>query len=418
MKFHNSVKDFQERIKECVKCGACQSHCPVYQHSRREGAVARGKIALAGAINEGRIELEERLQEDISLCLLCGSCVAKCPNKVPTDHIVAALRREITDDQGLSLIGKGVATVTANKTLLKTLTKTAALARPALFKTVPPSSGLRLRFPVPAMKDRTLPPIARKNLFDLVPEFTKGSADKPVVGFFAGCAITYLYPEIGRTIITILQALGYSVYLARDQGCCGLPALSSGSGKTVEALARNNLKAFSKYPVEAIITACASCHGMTSSYYRTVAAEHDHFTGRIIDIHEFLINEDALSFFAGLPAPDKPLRVTYHDPCHLKVHGITKPPRTILKALPGIEFVEMAGSDQCCGLGGTFSVYHYDIAKAIGSTKVDAIVEAKADIVATACPGCIMQLQDALNHRNLQTIQALHVFDVVRSYLT
>lgn len=117
------LKDFEGLIRECVKCGVCQAHCPTYLVNKKEGSVARGKIALAAALLDKEADLEERLQEDISMCLMCGSCLDKCPNKVPTNEIVGAIRREITDNQGLSLIGKGVSAVLSHKILIKTLGK-------------------------------------------------------------------------------------------------------------------------------------------------------------------------------------------------------------------------------------------------------------------------------------------------------
>ena len=151
------LKDFEGLIRECVKCGVCQAHCPAYLAERKEGSVARGKIALAAALLDQEAGLEERLQEDISMCLMCGSCVDKCPNKVPTNEIVGAIRREITESQGLSLIGKGVSSLLSQKILMKALGKGGALLSPLLLKKVPESSGLRLRFPSPVMKNRTVP---------------------------------------------------------------------------------------------------------------------------------------------------------------------------------------------------------------------------------------------------------------------
>ncbi len=146
---NKSLQDFEKVIRECVKCGVCQAHCPTYQVTKKEGAVARGKIALAAALLDGETGLEERLQQDISMCLMCGSCVNKCPNKVPTNEIVGAIRRQITDNQGLSLIGKGVSTLLGSKVLMKTLSKGGAMLSPLLLKKVPETSGLRLRFPAP-----------------------------------------------------------------------------------------------------------------------------------------------------------------------------------------------------------------------------------------------------------------------------
>ena len=413
---NKSLQDFEKVIRECVKCGVCQAHCPTYQVSKKEGAVARGKIALAAALLDGEAGLEERLQQDISMCLMCGSCVTKCPNKVPTHEIVGAIRRKITDNQGLSLIGKGVSTLLSSPMLMKTISKGGAMLSPLVLKKVPESSGLRLRFPTPFMKDRTVPKIAFRNLFDRVPEFLEGRPDKPVVGFFAGCSITYAYPEIGESMVTILQRMGFSVYTPRTQQCCGIPALSSGNGRLVEHLAETNVGAFRKKEVQCIITACASCNGGIGEYYHTMKADYDDFTGKVIDFSVFLKQEGLFAELAGMEKLSKRVKVTYHDPCHLKLQGITKEPRDLLRALANVDFVEMKNASTCCGLGGTFSVYHYEASKAIGARKIEGLKDSGAELIATACPGCIMQLQDIINHAGLP-VRAVHILELLAEVL-
>ena len=416
MSWNKSLNDFETVIRECVKCGVCQAHCPVYREKRREGTVARGKIALAAALLDGGVGLEEQLQHDMSMCLLCGSCVTFCPNKVPTHEIVGAVRRRITDNQGLPLIGKGVSAITGSRLLMKTLSKGGALLSPLLFEKIPDSSGLRLRFPAPAMKGRTIPRIAFRNLFDRIPEFIKGRDDKPVIGFFAGCSITYAYPEIGEAMIEILRLRGYSVFLPRKQQCCGIPALSSGNGGLVEELARTNTEAFSKRDVQYIITACASCNGGVGEYYRTLQADLKDFTDKVLDFSVFLQKEGLLTELAAMEKWPERLKVTYHDPCHLKNQGITREPRDLLRAMPNVEFVEMENAGACCGLGGTFSVHHYACSKAIGARKMPGLAKSGASLVATACPGCIMQLQDSINHAGLK-VKAVHILDLLASAL-
>lgn len=409
---HKALQDYEKIIRECVKCGVCQAHCPAYLASRREGAVARSKVALAAALLDGQVGLEGRLAEDIGLCLMCGSCVAKCPNKVPTDEIVGAIRREITDNKGLSPLGKGVAALLGSPALMKTLGKGGALVAPLMFKKVPETSGLRLRFPPAAMKDRTVPKIAFRNLFDRVKEFYEGEPGKPVIGFFAGCAITYLYPEIGEQMIALLRRLGYSVFIPKNQRCCGIPALSTGNGRLVAELAEHNVAAFGRRRVSHIVTACASCNRGTGEYYAGMQGAFGDFAGKVIDFSVFLKNDGYLARLATMAKRPERLRVTYHDPCHLKSQGITREPRDLLRALPQVDFVEMADADACCGLGGTFSATHYEMSKKIGARKVAGLRESGAGLVATACPGCVIQLQDIIDQAGLP-MKAVHLLELL-----
>jgi glycolate oxidase iron-sulfur subunit len=416
MSKNKSLKDFEQVIRECVKCGVCQAHCPTYQVTKREGAVARGKIALAAALLDGQTGLEKRLRQDIGMCLMCGSCVNKCPNKVPTNEIVGAIRREIADNRGLSLVGKGVSTLLGSKSLMTKLAKGGAMLSPLLLKKVPETSGLRLRFPAPVMQDRTVPKLADRNLFDRVPEFIQGRAEKPVVGFFAGCSITYAYPKIGETMVAILQRMGYSVFVPRAQQCCGIPALSIGNGNLVEQLAETNVRAFENREVARIITACASCNGGIGEYYKTMKADYHDFTGKVVDFSVFLHQAGLFNELAGMKKWPERTKVTYHDPCHLKTQGITREPRQLLRSLPNVDFVEMENAADCCGLGGTFSVSHYQSSKAIGARKVPGLKESGAELIATACPGCIMQLQDTINHAGLR-VKAVHLLELIAEAL-
>lgn len=416
MSKNKTLHDFEEVIRACVKCGVCQAHCPAYQANKDEGSVARGKIALAAAIIDGETGLEDRLKEDISMCLMCGSCVSKCPNKVPTHEIVGAIRREVTDEEGLSFIGKSISTLLGSKPLMKTLSKSGAAVSSLFLKKVPETSGLRLRFPVSLMKDRTLPKVAFKNLFDRVPEFVEGLDSKPVVGFFAGCSITYVYPEIGEWMVSILKDMGYSVYTPRAQKCCGIPALSSGNGKLIEELSDNNIKAFKGRPVEHIITACGSCNSGIGEYYSSMDGSDDDFTDKVIDFSVFLKENGLFDKLAVMEKQPDAITVAYHDPCHLKVQGITKEPRELLKLLPNVNYVEAEGASYCCGLGGTFSVYHYETSKKIGARKMEGLEDSGAALIATACPGCIMQLQDSINHAGLK-VRAVHILELLAKAL-
>ena len=394
-----TLEEFREEIETCVKCGACRAHCPVFLAEKREGRVARGKIALAQSVLEGDIALETKVLEDISQCLLCGSCCSGCPNKVPTEEIVAAARRRIAEERGLSTFGKGVATLLGRPKLMDLLAKSGGTLSSIFFKKLPEDSGLRLRFPAPYLeKDRTLPPIAVKPFREQVPEIVSGEDRQPTVVFFTGCGINYMYPAIGKAFLKVLKFLGMTVIIPKDQVCCGLPAVSAGAAQTITKLAQQNLTAMSRFTFDHIVTACASCNSGFSDLYKDMGHEFSELSNKTTDIFVFLAQHGLPEKLNELPKSKTPVKVTYHDPCHLRNRGITKEPRQILKALPHVEYIEMPDAATCCGLGGTYSVYHYDTSKKIGRKKAENIIASGAELVATDCPGCIMQLQDNINH--------------------
>jgi glycolate oxidase iron-sulfur subunit len=413
MSKHKELKDYEKEIEQCVKCGACQAHCPVFAEHKRESTVARGKVALAHALLEQDMPLDERFVADMSKCLLCGSCFDKCPNLVPTDEIVMAARRQITEKQGLTSFGKGVSFTLKHPSLMKWGAKSAAAFSKLLFRKVPDGSGLRLRFPAPFVtRDRTIPPIAAKPFRDRHPDYIAAEEGRPTVSFFTGCMINHMYPEIGDALLKVARFMGIGVLIPADQGCCGLPALSAGDGKTVEELSDRNVSAFEKRRADAIVTACASCNVGMGKHFGSLGEREAKLAATVTDILVLLVREGLVEKLAALPKKEERVRVSYHDPCHLRTQGITKEPRALLRALPGVDYVEMEGADRCCGLGGTFSVYHYETSKQIGSRKAPGIEKSGAQLVASACPGCMMQLQDTIAHAGLPQ-KVIHVLELI-----
>lgn len=417
---HKTLEDFRAEIDKCVKCGACQAQCAVYKTLKRESTVARGKVAIAEALLDKDLLLGDRFVLDMSQCLLCGSCYDKCPNLVPTDEIVMAARREIAQRKGLTTFGKALTAVVKRPKLMDVLVKSGSRFGGLLFKQIPDHSGLRLRFPIPYIaKERSIPEFATTPFRQRYPDPIPGDAGKPLLAFFSGCMINYTYPEVGEALVKVLRFMGYPLVIPQNQGCCGLPALAAGDEGTVDQLADANVNAFAGEGADAadiIVTACASCYAGVGKHYRGMGGDYQQMGDKVVDVLKFLVDNGLLEKLTQLEPCDEKKRVTYHDPCHLRTQGITAQPRAILKALPNVEFIEMEGADRCCGLGGTFSVYHYDTSRKIGSRKADGIAASNADIVASACPGCMMQLQDSINHAELPQ-RVTHVLQLVADCL-
>jgi glycolate oxidase iron-sulfur subunit len=313
----------------------------------------------------------------------------------------------------LTSFGKAVSAVLKRPALMGALAKGGRTLSPVLFKRIPEQSGLRLRFPIPYLsRERTIPEIPSQTFRERHPEWIPGEPGKPVVTFFTGCSTNYLFPGIGEAALKILRFMGVGVAIPADQGCCGLPALASGDAGTVEELSRGNLTALSRRETDFIVTACASCNAGIGKHFGELGPEYAELAAKTLDVHVFLARHGLPEMLRALPRSDARERVTYHDPCHLRAQGITAEPRALLKALPDVEFVEMEGADRCCGLGGTFSVYHYETSKKIGDKKLPGIQKSGADLVASACPGCMMQLQDIIA-RDGSGQRVVHVLELV-----
>ena len=421
-KITDPLKRVEDQLKKCVKCGACRQNCPAFVAFQREPAVARGKVALAQHILKDDIDLDDQTYLAMSRCLLCGSCVDKCPNDVPTDEIVIAAREALAEKRGLTTFHKAVAQVISSRTRMNMGSKMAGLFGPLFFKKVPETSGLRLRFPMPFVGNRRyIPEIAKETFIDRHPEVILGEPGKPRIVFFVGCMTNFVYTEIGEAALSLFRHLGCTVIIPKGQQCCGLPGMSGGDIATVRELAEKNLIELEKYESDYVMSACATCGGALHRLYPLVVGKRNpELRQRLDALAKKTVDAAQLLYQLGLNPVEtgggEPIRITYHDPCHLRTRGITKQPRELLKGTPGVELVEMEGADRCCGLGGTFNVYHYDSSMTINEAKSQAITDTAAEAVATGCPGCMMQLSDGLKQHGSK-VEVLHTLQILAGRL-
>ncbi len=415
---NDPLKRIEEYLKKCVKCGACRANCPAFAVFGRETSVARGKIALAQHLLKDDIELDEQTYQAMSKCLLCGSCVEKCPNGVPTDEIIIAVREALAKKRGLTTFHMAVGQVIKNRTVMKVGAKMAALLGPLFFKKVPETSGLRLRFPAPFVGNRRyIPALAKKTFLESYPEVIPGDPGKPRIVFFVGCMTNFVYTGVGEAAIKLFRHLGCTVIIPKGQQCCGLPAMSGGDINTVRELAEKNLQEMEKYEADYVMSACATCGGALHRFYPLVVGKRNpELKARLEALAAKTVDASQLLEKLGLDSSETgsgdKLRITYHDPCHLRTRGLTSQPRNLLKKAGGIELVEMEGADRCCGLGGTFNVYHYESSMTINEAKSRAIIDTASEVVATGCPGCMMQLSDGLKQAG-SVVEVVHTLELL-----
>lgn len=412
------IKRVEEQLKKCVKCGACRANCPAFSAFQREPAVARGKVALAQHLLKGDIELDDQTYLAMSKCLLCGSCVEKCPNDVPTDEIVIAAREALAARRGLTTFHAAIGQVIRNRSRMKLGAMIASLLGPLFFKKIPENSGLRLRFPLPFIGGkRHIPKIAKVSFMDRFPELIEGEPGKPRVLFFVGCMTNFVYPGIGEATVRLFTHLGCTIIIPKDQQCCGLPGMSGGDINTVKKLAEKNLEAIERFDADFVMSACATCGGALHKLYPLVVGKRnpelrqrlENLAKKTVDAVQLL---HQLGLDPALTGGGVDGKVTYHDPCHLRTRKITSQPRELITATPGLELVEMEGADRCCGLGGTFNVYHYGSSMTINDAKSEAIMATGADAVATGCPGCMMQLDDGLKQHG-SSVEVVHTLELL-----
>src|SRR3989339_1075235 len=236
-----TLKQFANEINKCVLCGTCRSVCPTFDVVQREPASARGKVALCGAYLNKEIELSDVFIKQMNECVQCMACKTACPNDVNVPDIILAARAEIAKENGLSFAKSFIfKNILGSETLMPVAMKFASKLQGLLFKDVPEESGLHRRFPLPLIDEKRLVPQLAERFFlerrsnPPIPPLEKGGKGgfAPRIGFFAGCLINYMLPNIGEACLKILEKAGASGIVPLDQHCCGMPAIGNGDIET------------------------------------------------------------------------------------------------------------------------------------------------------------------------------------------
>jgi glycolate oxidase iron-sulfur subunit len=392
----NSLK---EHYLRCVRCGQCRSVCPVFAEIGNETASPRGKVFLAHLLASGELKADAEVAQKLSLCLLCQACTKECPSAVPVHKIIMAARSMLDREMPSPLQKLVFNDIWTRPSLLNfsagLLRGCQGLGLTGLGRSLgllPPALDLTGRLP-------------RRPAHSFIRELTKAEGKpKMRVGYFLGCTTNIIFPNIARSTVAVLSRLGCEVITPRDLKCCGLPQADNGLIDTADSLGLFNFAAFQHLGIDAVVTDCASCF--------SVLRESSVFKGmEILDLSQ-LLND--LLIGHKLEKTDR--IITYHDPCHLaKAQGITVAPRELLdRTCAG--FREMPGANNCCGGGGSFCFYNYDLSMGILDKKISSIKETGATVVATCCPSCIMQIRHGLL-KSKQNITVAHPVELLAQTL-
>lgn len=392
------------------------SVCPVYQATFQESDVARGKLALLECVEAGTINASERLESILSRCLMCGACSQVCANKVETTLIMQTGREKLFETGKKGQTERALfGAVREGRLSAKVLLKGGSLLQALACKKIPETSGLHLRFPLSFFTARrTAPPIAWKPFLQRAQSEPAVTGEGPRIGLFVGCGANYLFPDTSRALVRILRRMGVTPVIPGDQICCGLPAYVSGDTETARESALKNIEAFKSLELDAILTVCASCGShlkalpslfSDDSSSRNAAAS---LAGKHMDAMTFLVDHLDFEVFlknlqSAKPQKDtRPLRVAYHDPCHLRLgQGITQAPRRLIEALPGVQLAEASHPGQCCGHGGEFNLSHFALSMKILDRRTEDFRKVNPETIVTGCTGCLLQLAEGISRNGL-----------------
>lgn len=406
--------DLSEELKKCVRCGTCRAHCPVFVELIGEPAAPRGRLALVQQLHEGKIEPSQELANLVYTCLLCKNCAVNCPSGVICDDIFLAARDFLNTALGSGLIKqailKGFLTrpglLYACSSLARAYQRIglhSLLTKVNLFEYLPEKLGAA---------GKIMPDIAQKPARVRIAAVTPAEGEKKYkIAYFLGCATNLVYPDVPVAGVEVLSQNGCEVFTAEGVKCCGMPHLAYGETATASALAKHNMEILLQGDYDAIVCDCASC---TSTFKETYShlfkpgtKEYEmaeQLRNKTYDLNEFLITKTGIQPGSRSIGKEQKIRVTYHDPCHLKrAQDVFKEPRQLLTSIPGVEFVEMRDADRCCGSAGSFSITHHDLSMKVLDKKITNIQEVQPDYVATCCPTCMMQLSYGLKKAGSKT---------------
>ncbi len=394
-------------LSQCVHCGFCLQQCPTYLQLGLETDSPRGRIHLLRAVSEGQVEPTPSLVKHLDLCLQCRACETACPSGVPFGRIMESGRAMLVERGRVPLAWR-LRVLLMRHTLphprrLGFLFSLLRLYQRSGFQRLLRTSRLLRLLPGGlADAESLLPDVPARRFEPSVAGATPAGAARRV-GLLTGCVMPLVYPRTHEATVRVLARNGIEAVAPPAQRCCGALNLHAGDRRTARALARRNIDAFLSAGVDAIIVNSAGCGSTLKEYGELL--EHDsaygerarRFSSLVRDVSEFLVE---LPFRP--PTGALAQRVTYQDSCHL-VHAqkVRSAPRALLRAIPGLDLVEMEAADRCCGSAGVYSFAQREMSLRLLDDKMRDVASTRAPVIATANPGCMMQLEAGLRRHGL-----------------
>ncbi|MDJ0516145.1 MAG: (Fe-S)-binding protein [Trichodesmium sp. MO_231.B1] len=397
-----------ELIDACVHCGFCLSTCPSYRVIGKEMDSPRGRIYAMDAINKGEAAFNQTTSEHFDTCLGCLACVTTCPSGVQYDKLIAATRPQVERNIPRSLPDKLIRNLIFNlfpypnrlRPLLIPLFVYQKLGFPKLIRA---SKLLEKISPRLAAMESILPEITVDSFQNNYPTIIPAQGEKRYrVGLILGCVQRIFFSPVNMATIRVLTANGCEVVIPQSQGCCA--ALPEHQGQTEQAhtLAKQMIDSFANTGVDAVIINAAGCGHTLKEYGHILQDDSEYcekakeFSSQVKDVQEFLANVGLITKLSPL-TEDEELTIVYQDACHL-LHGqkISLEPRKLLQQIPGVKLREPIDAALCCGSAGIYNMLQPEVAEELGQQKVENLLNTGAELIASANPGCSLQIKKHL----------------------
>jgi len=409
-----------EDYARCIHCGLCLNACPTYRLWNLEADSPRGRIHQMIHVELGNFPVTDSFVDHIDKCLDCRACETACPSGVEYGKLVEHARARIERDCERSWFARVARDyvfrqLLPNPLLIVDLARVLRLYQRSGLQAVARAIGV-LKLLGLSERERFLPRIDDDFFYGRHGRTYPASGPRRArVAFFAGCIANVAFARLNESTIRVLTSNGCEVVVPQGQLCCGALSAHAGFRDVARELAGTNLAVFLRENFDAIVTNAAGCGSALKEYDHLFSPEEPEFararefSAKVRDVTEFLA---ALGLTVKLKP--LPLRVTYQDSCHL-LHGqkIREAPRTLLRAIPGLEFVELPGSEICCGSAGVYNVTQTETSLELLAEKMQHAQSTRAPIIATANPGCLLQLRAgaAIHHTNQQVLHVVELLD-------
>jgi glycolate oxidase iron-sulfur subunit len=424
-------EEFKNRMNEdellnCMRCGFCLPSCPTYVESGfKETHSPRGRIALMKAVADGLIEPDADIERSLDLCLGCRACEPVCPSGVKYGHLLEEARDIINQNKRHSLPVKAARNLVFNEFFphqnrVRAATGFLGFYQRSGLQSFARKTGMLKWLPENlATMEKVLPEVPTMKAMKNRPSyFSASGVQKKKAAFFSGCLMDTMFLETNNATLRLLQLAGCEILIPEDQACCGALHGHSGEKQSAKELAKRNIEAFEKLDVDYIITNAGGCGAFLIDYGYLLqddpqwADRARDFSAKLKDISEVLYE---LDFQKNVKLKLPSQVITYQDSCHLRnVMKTANAPRTLLKAISGIEFTEMKDADKCCGSAGIYNIVESGMSMQILDHKMVHAKSANAAAIVTANPGCLLQMKLGIEREGLSgKVNAVHIADLL-----
>ncbi len=407
----------QSDLDKCVHCGLCLNACPTYRQLGLEMDSPRGRIYQMNQVAAGTLEINDDYVSHIELCLACRACETACPSGVEYGKLVEAARSQIARQRPPGLVESFLyERVLLSPALLRLAGYSTWLYQRSGLQWLTRKSGALKLFGNLESVESLAPPAELPFYFDKIGKtFPAEGPQRYRVAFLAGCIANVSFARMNEATVRVLQKNGCEVVAPGDQACCGALHVHRGLRETGRRQAMLNIAAVEGGGFDAVITNAAGCGSVLKEYPELFEPGEDwhsraeKFSHTLKDVTEFLASIELNRNFA-----ETPLTVTYQDSCHL-LHGqkIRTPPRTLLEAIPGLRFRELPLTEICCGSAGVYNIQHTDMSMSLLEDKMRMIDSTGAEVIVTANPGCMLQLQAGDRKFGKGKRRVLHVVELL-----